>query len=99
MEHAPSLHNKYTSDTAYSQQVIMSFAQPAIDKRLLGATQSHQSDTFDCFQVIAGCRFNELEDTDYDSCQSQGQARKYKQGLMFVMALALTSAVLECRFT
>ncbi len=38
----PSLHTKYTSDTAYSQQVIISLAQPAIDKRVLGAGQSHQ---------------------------------------------------------
>ena len=42
----------------------MSFAQPAIDKSLLGAIQSHQSDMFDLFQVIAGCRFNEVEDSD-----------------------------------
>ena len=42
----------------------MSVAQPAIDKRLLGAIQSYQSDVFDCFQVIAGCRFNEVEDSE-----------------------------------
>ena len=37
LESAPSLHNKYTSDTAYSQQVLVCFAQPAIDNGLRGA--------------------------------------------------------------
>lgn len=37
---APSLHNKCRNDTAYSQQEIVYFALPAIDKRLLGASQS-----------------------------------------------------------
>ncbi len=43
---------------------IDSFAQPAIDKRLLGASQSHHSDVFDCFWVTAGCRFKEIETSD-----------------------------------
>ncbi len=61
LEPGPSLHNKYTSDTAYHQQVIVSFAQPAIDKRLLGAVHSHQSDVFDWLSISAKCRFDEVD--------------------------------------
>ncbi len=39
-------------DTAYSQQVIICFAQPAIDKRLLGASQSHQNDVLNGFESV-----------------------------------------------
>jgi hypothetical protein len=46
LEPASSLH------TAYSQQVIVCFAQLAIVKRLLGASMSHQSDVFNGFESV-----------------------------------------------
>jgi hypothetical protein len=49
LEPTPSLHNKYKIDTAYSQQFIVCLAQPATDKHLLGATQSHNSHMFEWF--------------------------------------------------
>ncbi len=49
LEPASSLYNKYKSDTVYSQQIIVCFAQLAIVKPLLGASQSHQIDVFEYF--------------------------------------------------
>ncbi len=68
LEPGHSLHNKSTSDSAYSQQVIVSFAQPAIDKRLLGAIQSHQSHMFDWLSISAGCRFDEDDSAIKNAC-------------------------------
>ncbi len=55
LEPASSLHNNYKSNTAYSQQVIVCFAQPAIGKYLL---------VFDRLEVNVGCSFNEIENSD-----------------------------------
>ena len=47
LEPTPSLYNRYRIDTAYSQQFIVCLAQPATDKHLPGATQSHNSHVFE----------------------------------------------------
>ena len=49
LEPAPPCTTSTQMTQQYSKQIIVSFAQPANDKRLLGASQSHQSDVFDCF--------------------------------------------------